>query len=69
MSNTFNTNTHTQTRISHKFIDVKKIHFRKGEILATPFYLTQKKSHLLVMEKPLDTKKIPDDCISEQLVW
>jgi hypothetical protein len=35
------THTHTQ-RISDKFIDVKKINLKKGEILATPFYPTQK---------------------------
>jgi hypothetical protein len=29
----------------------------------------KKKTHLLIMEKPVDTTKITDGCTSEQLVW
>ena len=60
--------THTFTRISDKFTDMKKIHFKRGEMLATLFCHThKKKSHLSVMEEPIG-RGGTDDSTSEQLV-
>jgi hypothetical protein len=62
------THTHTLTTISDKFIDMKKIHLKKGEMLATPFTPTQK-TPFISCGKASGYKKITDNCTSEQLVW
>jgi hypothetical protein len=58
--------THTHTLTSDKFIDVKKIHLKKGEILETPLLPTKK---TISYGKASGHKKITNDCTSEQMVW